>query len=214
MEEKPLLHVNGKLNRECFDLISMILSNCMNSEKEVILVTAGAIASGIEKLTMSKSPQSLTEKQAIAAIGQVELIRRYQNVFDEYNQLIGQVLLDRNSIVNPKRRNNAQNTFNRLLELHVIPVINENDTTSTEDIEHEDNYPLAASVCEIALAHVMVVLCDDLSFNILLSNSNVVLNASDKDKLFEFLAGLNAKDIVPGVFTDSDTFDTLPVKCL
>lgn len=203
VEEKPLLKGGISINRECIDLIAMVLTNCANSEKETILVTAGAIASGVEKLSLCKYPQSLTEKQAIAAIGQVELIRRYQNIFDEYNQMIGQVLLDRNVIDNPKRKLNAQNTFKRLLELRVIPVINENDTTSTDDIEQENNYPLTHAVAEIAMAHVLVILNDDNSFKLIQSKEKVVKNFKNKNVLFSYLNKMDTDKIIPGDFPDS-----------
>lgn len=200
VEEEPLLQSGHTLNRECIDLIAMILSNCSNSEKEVILVSAGAIAAGVEKLGLEESPHGLNEKQAISAIGQVELIRRYQNVFDEYNQMIAQVLLDRNVTDDPGRSMNARNTFERLITLNVIPVINENDVTSTDDIELENNYPLTRAVAGIAKADAIIIMHKDFSFSIIISGTHDSVHAKDKDALFHELAVLTEMEITPGLF--------------
>jgi len=187
VEEEQLVTVDKKINRTTLDLIAMILTNFMNSQKQVILVSAGAIAAGVEKLGLREYPQTLFEKQAIAAIGQVELIRRYQNIFDMYNQMIGQVLIDRSILMNPKRQINAKNTFEKLLKLNVIPIINENDVTSIDDIEEEDNYPLTAIVANIAKAHILVQLNDDFTFNVIEQSKKQIKIINDKNDLFTYI---------------------------
>ena len=187
VEEKQLVTPDKKINRNTIDLIAMILTNFMNGEKQVILVSAGAIAAGVEKLQLSQYPKTLFEKQAVAAIGQVELIRRYQNVFDQYNQMIGQVLLDRSILKNHKRQTNAKNTFDKLLKQNVIPIINENDVTSTADIEAEDNYPLTAVVANLAKAHVLIQLNDDFSFNVIEQAKSQIVVIKDRNKLFSYI---------------------------
>ena len=187
VEEEQLVTVDKKINRETMDMIAMILTNFMNSEKQVIVVTSGAIAAGVEKLNLSQYPQTLFEKQAVAAIGQVELIRRYQNIFDMYNQMIGQVLIDRSILKNSKRQTNAKNTFEKLLKLNVIPIINENDVTSTDDIVEEDNYPLTAIVANIAKAHILIQLNDDLSFNVIEQAKKQIRVIKDKNELFTLI---------------------------
>lgn len=187
VEEEQLVTVDKKINRTTLDLIAMILTNFMNSQKQVILVSAGAIAAGVEKLGLKEYPQTLFEKQAIAAIGQVELIRRYQNIFDMYNQMIGQVLIDRSILMNPKRQINAKNTFEKLLKLNVIPIINENDVTSIDDIEEEDNYPLTAIVANIAKAHILIQLNDDFTFNVIEQSKKQIKIINDKNDLFTYI---------------------------
>ncbi len=187
VEEEQLVTADKKVNRTTLDLIAMILTNFMNSQKQVILVSAGAIAAGVEKLGLTEYPQTLFEKQAVAAIGQVEIIRRYQNIFDMYNQMIGQVLIDRNILKNPKRQTNAKNTFEKLLKLNVIPIINENDVTSIEDIQEEDNYPLTAIVANIGKAHLLIQLNDDFTFNIIEQSKKQIVVIKDKNTLFSYI---------------------------
>lgn len=191
VEEKPLLDSGFTISKEAIDKIAMILSQIRNMENDIILVSAGAIISGIEKLNLSEYPISETEKQAVAALGQVELIRRYQNTFDEYNQMVGQVLLDRNVTDHPTRKQNAKNTFARLLEMNVIPIINENDSTSTADIELESNFPLAANVANIVLADFIITLKTDFSFKISKRGESTVQKLADSNELFEFIKNNN-----------------------
>jgi len=192
IEEEQLVTADKKINRTTMDHVAMILTHFMNSQKQVILVSAGAIAAGVEKLGLSQYPQSLFEKQAVAAIGQVELIRRYQNIFDMYNQMIGQVLIDRSILKNPKRQTNAKNTFEKLLKLNVIPIINENDVTSIDDIEEEDNYPLTAIVANIAKAHILIQLNDDFTFNVIEQSKKQIKVIKDKNELFTYIDNYNS----------------------
>jgi glutamate 5-kinase len=187
VEEEQLVTADKKINRTTMDHIAMILTHFMNSQKQVIIVSSGAIAAGVEKLGLAQYPQTLFEKQAVAAIGQVELIRRYQNIFDMYNQMIGQVLIDRSILKNPKRQTNAKNTFEKLLKLNVIPIINENDVTSIDDIEEEDNYPLTAIVANIAKAHILIQLNDDLTFNVIEQSKMQIKVIKDKNELFTYI---------------------------
>lgn len=187
VEEEELVTPDKKINRQTLDLVAMILSNFMNSQKQVILVSAGAIAAGVEKIGLKEYPQTLLEKQAIAAIGQVELIRRYQNIFDLYNQMIGQVLIDRSILKNHKRQTNAKNTFDKLLKLNVIPIINENDVTSTDDIVEEDNYPLTAIVANIVKANVLIQLNEDFSFNVIEQSKKQIKRFENKNELFDYI---------------------------
>ncbi|MCK7582103.1 MAG: hypothetical protein MZV65_45175 [Chromatiales bacterium] len=102
-------------------------------------------------------PTTSLEMQAAAAVGQAELIRWYQHSFDDYNQIVAQVLLTSDIIAYPQRVKNTRNTFNTLLDMSIIPIINENDPVSTADIEFDDNYPLALIVAEIAQADFIVI---------------------------------------------------------
>jgi glutamate 5-kinase len=185
IEEAPLLDSGGRLNRKQINRLAMILSDINNSGKQVILVTAGAIAGGIEKLKLINRPEQLPEKQALAAIGQVELIRIYQNSFDQFNQKVAQVLISRDILENEEGWNNAQNTFERLIEMNIIPIINENDTVSTDDIIYENNYPLSATVANLVRADLLILVDNGAGFRVYPANTNKFWRASDVTSLFK-----------------------------
>ncbi|HOS84810.1 MAG TPA: hypothetical protein PK199_07835 [Bacteroidales bacterium] len=211
VEEEMLVNNNYVVDKKMLNYIAMFLSNLRNSDREVILVTAGAIASGIERLGLSGYPPSLAEKQALAAIGQVELIKRYQNVFDEYTQMIAQVLLARDIINNPKQQKNAKNTFRKLLSLGVIPVINENDTISTADIVQENNYLLSATVASITQAHALIVINKDYSFKVLCKGNNFYYTIASKEDLLHFLIKVDYKTLNKKKFTYPTDFPSQSV---
>lgn len=193
VEEETLVDRKYLIKKDMLNSIAMILTNLKNSDKEVILVTAGAIASGIDRLKLQEYPHNLIEKQALAAIGQVELIKRYQNIFDEYTQMVAQVLLARDIIDNPKQQKNAKNTFQKLLSLGVIPIINENDTISTADIEQENNYILTVTVATNVNAHALVVINQDLTFKVLCKGDDFYYSIKNKEDLFHFLNSFDYK---------------------
>ncbi|HJZ42004.1 MAG TPA: hypothetical protein VJ203_16660 [Bacteroidales bacterium] len=157
IEISTLLDRDGKINHRKMDRLAMVLTNLHNSGMHVLVVTSGAIALGTEKLKLRCTPDSLVEMQAAASVGQAELIRWYQHFFDGYNQIVAQVLLTSDIIGYPQRVENTRNTFNTLLDMSIIPIINENDPVSTADIEFDDNYPLALIVAEIAQADFIVI---------------------------------------------------------
>lgn len=153
-----LTHENGKLNLLRMEKLVRMLAELQNRGKEVLLVSSGAVGAGMGKLTGAARPGSVVEKQALAAIGQAELVRMYQKFFDEYNKTAAQVLLTRDGIENALRRNNARNTLHTLLEMGVIPIINENDTVSTAEIEFGDNDILSACVANLVQADLLMIL--------------------------------------------------------
>ena len=208
VEEEVLTNEKYFIQKDMLNHIAMVLSNIRNSENDVILVTAGAIASGIEQARISKYPTELSDKQALAAIGQVELIKRYQNIFDEYTQMIAQVLLARDIIDNQKQQFNALNTFKKLLSLGIIPVINENDTISTADIQQENNYDLTVLVANIISAHALIQINKDYSFNVLFKGNNYYFHCKDKDELFRFIRETNAKKTINKAFQYPAVFPT------
>ncbi|MDA3882913.1 MAG: hypothetical protein PF481_06490 [Bacteroidales bacterium] len=187
VEEEVLIDESYIIDKDKLNSIAMILSNLRNSNKEIVLVTAGAISSGIEKLELSSYPENLAEKQALAAIGQVELIKRYQNIFDEYTQMVAQVLLARNMVTEKKQSFNAKNTFRKLLHLGVIPIINENDTISTADIVEENNYELTQTVADIVNADALIIIEKDFSFKVVCKRNAHYYSISTKEELFTFL---------------------------
>lgn len=153
-----LAYDNGKINLQRMEKLVRVLADMHNSGKEVILVTSGAVAMGVGMIGLEEKPNELVKKQALAAIGQVGLIRLYQKFFDEYNTTVAQVLLTRDGIENSLRRKNARNTLNELLDMGIVPVVNENDTVITDEIEFGDNDTLSAAVATLVHADLLVIL--------------------------------------------------------
>jgi glutamate 5-kinase len=185
IEISTLSNTDGRFNHRKMDRLAMVLSNLNNSGKQMLLVSSGAIALGCDKLNLKLQPQSFTEMQAIAAIGQAELIRFYQHYFDQYNQIVAQVLLTNDILDDPMRIRNTQNTFNTLLDMNIIPIINENDTVSTSDIELDDNYSLALSVAKITKADILLIKVDSNSKFIIQPRGNLKARiVEDENELF------------------------------
>ncbi len=155
-----LTHKTGHLNIRRVEEICKVLSDIKNAGNEVVFVSSGAIGMGIGKLGLSRRPDDIPTKQASAAVGQCELMYTYDKLFSEYNHTVAQLLITNTDIENDDRHKNFSNTLNRLLELNAIPVINENDTVSTEEIEIGDNDTLAAIVATSISADLLVLLSD------------------------------------------------------
>lgn len=188
IEISTLSNSDGKFNHQKMDRLAMVLSNLNNSGKELILVSSGAIVLGYDKLKLKEQTQSFTEMQAVAAIGQAELIRFYQKYFNQYNQIVAQVLLTSDILDNSIRVKNTQNTFDTLLEMNIIPIVNENDTVSTTDIELDDNYYLAHSVASITKADMILIKMDQNSKFIIQPRGNLkAILVKDETHLFSEL---------------------------
>jgi glutamate 5-kinase len=157
IEISTLINSDGKINHRKMDRLAMVLTNLHNSGKQIMVVTSGAIVLGAEKLKLRNLPNTQLEMQAVAAIGQAELIKWYQHFFDDYNQIVAQVLITSDIVEYPQRVDNTRNTFNNLLDMNIIPIINENDPVSVADIEFDDNYPLALIVAKITQADFIVI---------------------------------------------------------
>lgn len=159
-----LTYENGRANLTSIERLCRAISNQMNQGHEVILVSSGAIGIGMGRLRLDSKPQSIMEKQAIAAVGQCELMNLYSKFFSEYNYIAGQVLLTRDDIEDKVTCNNIFNTFCCLIEKEIIPVVNENDTVSTREIYHNgtfgDNDTLSAIVAEVVKADLLILLSD------------------------------------------------------
>lgn len=150
----------GNLNLSKMEKLVRVLCDIHNSGKEVILVSSGAIAVGRKALGITERPKTMPVKQACAAVGQARLMMTYQKLFGEYNQVAAQILMTKSTMVNDDSRYNAQNTFSQLLEMGVIPIVNENDTVSTHEIEFGDNDKLSAIVASITGADLLILLSD------------------------------------------------------
>lgn len=145
----------GKLEK-----LVRILSDFRNQGKDVVLVSSGAIGVGRKLLGLEKKPEALPLKQACAAVGQGRLISIYQKLFAEYNQKAAQILITKETMTKKVRRRNARNTFEQLFQYGIIPIVNENDTVSTEEIEFGDNDTLSAVICALVGADLLVLLTD------------------------------------------------------
>ena len=155
-----LTYENGKLNLGRIDRLARTIADIKNRGIEVVLVSSGAIGVGVGKLGLKERPTLTREKQAVAAVGQCELMYLYDKMFSEYGYKTGQVLLTKDVIDNPERKENVTNTFNTLLDMHVVPVVNENDAVSVDDIVIGDNDTLSAVVATIINADLLVILTD------------------------------------------------------
>lgn len=182
---------DGNIDPEKMDRLTLILSNLHNSGKNVLIVSSGAIALGMKKLNLTSEPESFNQKQAIAAIGQAELIKTYQHYFSEYNQTVAQVLLTKDVVKNEIRRQNATNTLNRLLDMGIIPVINENDTVSTDDIVLDDNYPLTLKVAELVDSDTILVKSEHLRQYVVISKGDDEQHTLEEEDLFEKIEHLS-----------------------
>ena len=136
------------------------LCDMRNRGMDVCLVSSGAIAVGRKTIGLTERPKDISEKQACAAIGQARLMMTYEKMFSEYNQVMAQILMTKNTMVNPTSRENAKNTFEELFHLGVIPIVNENDTVSTYEMQFGDNDTLSAIVASLVEADLLILLSD------------------------------------------------------
>lgn len=149
----------GDLNLAKIERLIRVISDLRGMGKEVVLVSSGAVAAGRQALGCQK-PETLAEKQAYAAVGQARLMMVYQKVFSEYNQTAAQILMTKNTIVDNVSRGNARNTFDELLKLGAVPIVNENDTVSTYELKFGDNDRLSAIVSALIGADLLILLSD------------------------------------------------------
>lgn len=150
----------GSLNLMKLEKLIRVLVDLRNQGKEVVLVSSGAIAVGRKALGLKEKPTDKAIKQACAAVGQARLMMVYQKLASEYNQVLSQVLMTKYTMTNDLSRENAQNTFRELLNFGVIPIVNENDTVSTDEIEFGDNDTLSALVAALIHADLLILLSD------------------------------------------------------
>ncbi|KAF1304046.1 glutamate 5-kinase [Enterococcus saccharolyticus] len=159
-----LIYPNGNINLAGIDELAFTLTDLKNQGKEVILVSSGAIGIGMNKLNFTQRPSSIPEQQAVAAVGQAELMSIYGQRFMVYGQQTAQVLLTRDVIEFPESRQNVVNTLEQLLRMGIIPIINENDTVAVDELDHTtkfgDNDQLSAIVLQLTQANLLIMLSD------------------------------------------------------
>lgn len=154
----------GRINLRKLEVLVREICDLQNQGKDVVLVSSGAIAVGVAALGLEKKPSELKKKQACAAVGQARLMMIYQQLFSEYNHTAAQILMTKNTMVNNTNRKNAENTFEELLGLNVIPIVNENDSISTYESQFVekfgDNDTLSAVVAALIHADLLILLSD------------------------------------------------------
>lgn len=155
-----LAHSTGNINIRHVEELCKVLADLKNAGNEMILVSSGAIGMGVGKLSLKEKPSDMPTKQAAAAVGQCELMYAYDKLFSEYNHTVAQILLTGLDLEDPTRYRNIKNTMTRLLELNVLPIINENDTVNTDEISVGDNDTLGAIVAVSMHADLLVLLSD------------------------------------------------------
>ena len=156
-----LTHATGHLNLRRIEKIVKVLSDLQNSGMQIVLVSSGAVSAGVAKVGFGKFPSSPEEKQAMAAIGQSELMKIYDRFFSDYGHTVAQVLMTKEVLTTPERRVAAENTFRRLLEMRCIPIVNENDSVSTDELtKFGGNDILSAYVAKLCRADLLLNLSD------------------------------------------------------
>lgn len=204
-----LTYPNHELNFRAVDNICRVISDLSNAGKEVIFVSSGAIGVGMGKLMLKYRPENIKEKQAVAAVGQCELMSIYSKFFAEYNKKVAQILLTRQVIKFETTKNNVRNTIEELLKMSIIPIVNENDTVATDELEglnFGDNDTLSAIVAKIIKADLLIILTDTDG----LFSSDPSKNADAKkidtveefnDKIFRIAGSSNSNRGTGGMLT-------------
>jgi len=174
---------------ECVRQISVL----QNSGYQIVLVSSGAIAAGIQRLGWLKRPQAIHALQAAAAVGQMGLTQAYESIFSQHNLISAQILLTHDDLADRMRYLNARTTLNTLLELGVVPIINENDTVVTDEIRFGDNDTLGALVANLIEAEVLIILTDQLGLYSadprINPDATLISEGDANNKYYESIAG-------------------------
>ena len=198
-----ITYKNGKLNLRQIEKLTEVLTDLSNSGKEIILVTSGAIGAGIGKLGLSSKPMALETKQATAAIGQAYLMQIYQNFFAKNSQICAQMLHTKDVLDKGVKRKNVVRTFEELFKLGVIPIVNENDTVSTDEIigdNFSDNDNLSSVVAVLSKADLLIILSD-------IDGVYKKVNGKLSYEVIDYIGEIN-KEIYSFVDSNNSTFGT------
>lgn len=155
-----LTYETGKINFQIIDKLALQLASLSNLGRELVLVTSGAISAGVSRFGLARKPESVPQKQAMAAVGQGILMHYYEKFFNEYGQVVAQILLTKEDVISRRKYLNIRNTLFALLEYGVIPIINENDTVAADEIKFGDNDTLSALVASVVEADLLIILSD------------------------------------------------------
>ncbi|MBO5036728.1 MAG: glutamate 5-kinase [Clostridia bacterium] len=155
-----LTHASGKLDFRMIDRLVRVIADIKNEGHQVVLVSSGAQVAGMSRLRLERKPDEITKKQALAAVGQCELMAIYDRFFSDYGYNVGQILLNKQVIDIPSLKENVTNTFNALLEYDCVPIVNENDSVEVEEIKIGENDTLSALVATFIGADKLIMLTD------------------------------------------------------
>ncbi|MDR0288232.1 MAG: glutamate 5-kinase, partial [Clostridiales bacterium] len=155
-----LVYKNGKVNFKRLDMLTRVISDLTNQGKEIILVSSGAIGLGVNKLKLKKKPDTVSGRQAVAAVGQCTMMQIYGNFFGDYDLHTAQLLLTRDVVEKDAMRVNAVNTFEELLKMGIVPIVNENDSVAVDEIKFGENDKLSAIISILASAGLLIILTD------------------------------------------------------
>ncbi len=155
-----LTHASGKLDFRMIDRLVRVIADIKNNGNQVVLVSSGAQVAGMSRLRLESKPEEITKKQALAAVGQCELMAIYDRFFTDYGYNVGQILLNKQVIDIPSLKENVTNTFNALLEYGCVPIVNENDSVEVEEIKIGENDTLSALVATFIGADKLIMLTD------------------------------------------------------
>ncbi len=155
---------NGKINLATLDSLAFVISNLMNQGLDVILVSSGAMGFGLNVLNLDKRPGEIARQQAVSSVGQVSMMSLYSQIFSHYQTQVSQILLTRDVVVYPESLANVTNAFEALLSMGIVPIVNENDAVSIDEMDHltkfGDNDRLSAIVAEITQSDLLIMLSD------------------------------------------------------
>jgi len=155
-----LMYESGGISLKRIHKLAEIISDMMNEGRDVILVSSGAIGVGVKMLRLSEKPKTVEGRQAVAAVGQVDLMKLYSMAFADYGYSVGQILLTKNILDNGESKKHSVNTFSQLLKMRIVPIVNENDTVAVDEIKFGDNDSLSYMVATINNADLLIILTD------------------------------------------------------
>ncbi|MDT2731446.1 glutamate 5-kinase [Streptococcus parauberis] len=159
-----LVQSSGKINLKKIDQLAFVISSLVNKGKEVILVSSGAMGFGLDILKMDKRPSDLAQQQAVSSVGQVAMMSLYSQIFSHYQTNVSQILLTQDVVVFPESLLNVTNAFESLISMGIVPIVNENDAVSVDEMDHAtkfgDNDRLSAIVAKITNADLLIMLSD------------------------------------------------------
>lgn len=155
-----ITYANGKRNFSQIDRLAREISDLQNQGKEMILVTSGAVAVGVDRMGLQGKPKTIPGKQAAAAVGQGVLMHTYEKFFADYGQIVAQVLITKTEAIDRHRYTNTRNTFMELMRQRVIPIVNENDVVALDELKIGDNDNMSALVAGIVDADLVIILSD------------------------------------------------------
>ncbi|MFC3928296.1 glutamate 5-kinase [Streptococcus caprae] len=154
----------GKINLDKIDQLAFVIANLMNKGLEVVLVSSGAMGFGLDILKMAKRPVELSRQQAVSSVGQVAMMSLYSQIFSHYQTNVSQILLTRDVVEFPESLANVTNAFESLIGMGIVPIVNENDAVSIDEMDHQtkfgDNDRLSATVTRIVKADLLIMLSD------------------------------------------------------